>query len=210
MSDTPEALDGTAAQSASSNESERLDGPDREPKWKGLLEWLGVFVVAFVVFALIRVFVVSPFVVPSGSMEPTILVGDQVFAQRVSAHLGDTPEVDDIVVFKNPISDSSHEILVKRVVARAGQTVDMIDGQVYVDGVALKEPYVVGESYPLPMQAPGVSIDYPYVVPEGSLWMMGDNRENSSDSRYFGAVPTDNVVGTVFFRYWPFSRIGSM
>ena len=60
------------------------------------------------------------------------------------------------------------------------------------------------------MQAPGVSVDYPYVVPEGSLWMMGDNRENSSDSRYFGAVPADNVVGTVFFRYWPFSRIGSM
>lgn len=210
MSDISEALDGTAAQSAPSNESERLDGPDREPKWKGLLEWLGVFVVAFVVFALIRVFVVSPFVVPSGSMEPTILVGDQVFAQRVSAHFGDAPEVGDIVVFKNPVSDSSHEILVKRVVARAGQTVDMIDGQVYVDGVALKEPYVVGESYPLPMQAPGVSVDYPYVVPEGSLWMMGDNRENSSDSRYFGAVPTDNVVGTVFFRYWPFSRIGSM
>ena len=68
MSDTPEALDGTAAQSASSNESERLDGPDREPKWKGLLEWLGVFVVAFAVFALIRVFVVSPFVVPSLSL----------------------------------------------------------------------------------------------------------------------------------------------
>ena len=122
MSDISEALDGTAAQSAPSNESERLDGLDREPKWKGLLEWLGVFVVAFVVFALIRVFVVSPFVVPSGSMEPTILVGDQVFAQRVSAHLGDAPEVGDIVVFKNPVSDSSHEILVKRVVARAGQT----------------------------------------------------------------------------------------
>lgn len=131
MSDISEALDDTAAQSASSNGPERLDGPDREPKWKGLLEWLGVFVVAFVVFALIRVFVVSPFVVPSGSMEPTILVGDQVFAQRVSAHLGDTPEVGDIVVFKNPVSDSSHEILVKRVVARAGQTIDMIDGQVY-------------------------------------------------------------------------------
>ena len=103
MSDISEALDGTAAQSAPSNESERLDGPDREPKWKGLLEWLGVFVVAFAVFALIRVFVVSPFVVPSGSMEPTILVGDQVFAQRVSAHFGDTPEVGDIVVFKNPV-----------------------------------------------------------------------------------------------------------
>ena len=73
MSDISEALDDTAAQSAPSNEFERLDGPDREPKWKGLLEWLGVFVVAFAVFALIRVFVVSPFVVPSGSMEPTIL-----------------------------------------------------------------------------------------------------------------------------------------
>lgn len=210
MSDISEVLDGITNQSAPSNESVRLDGPDREPKWKGLLEWLGVFVAAFVVFALIRVFVVSPFVVPSGSMEPTILVGDQVFAQRVSAHLGDAPEIGDIVVFENPVPDSSHEILVKRVVARAGQTVDLMDGQVYVDGVALSEPYVVGESFPLPVQAPGVSIDYPYVIPEGSLWMMGDNRENSSDSRYFGAVPTDNVVGTVFFRYWPFSRIGLM
>ncbi len=210
MRDASEVLDQSASQSAVSSEPERLDGPEREPKWKGLLEWFGVFAVALVVFTLIRVFVVSPFVVPSGSMEPTILVGDQVFAQRVSAHLGNAPEVGDIVVFRNPITESSHEILVKRVVARAGQTVDLIDGHVYVDGTAVKEPYAVGESFPLPMQAPGVSIAYPYVVPEGSLWMMGDNRENSSDSRYFGAVPTDNVIGTVFFRYWPVSRIGSM
>lgn len=210
MSDAPETLGRTSAPSEASDDAGRPLGPGREPKWRGLLEWLGVFAIALVVFTLIRVFVVSPFLVPSGSMEPTILIGDQVFAQRVSAHLGDTPEIGDIVVFRNPVAASDHEILVKRVVARGGQTVDLIDGRVYVDGIAVEEPYVVGESLPLPTQAPGVSIDYPYVVPDGTLWMMGDNRENSSDSRYFGAVPTGNVVGTVFFRYWPFSRIGLM
>ena len=176
----------------------------------GWLEWLGVFLVAFVVFALIRTFIVSPFMVPSGSMEPTIQVGDNVFAQKVTAHLGWEPEVGDIIVFDNPVLDSEHDILVKRVVALGGQTVDFVDGSLYVDGIMVDEPYTVGLTYPLDMTAPGVRLSFPYTVPEGCVWVMGDNRENSADSRYFGPVPQDNVIGTVFFRYWPVHRIGAL
>ena len=84
----------------------------------------------------------------------------------------------------------------------------MVDGVVYVDGVALDETYVQGSSYPLSMQAPGVEVGFPYTVPEGCIWVMGDNRENSADSRYFGAVPQANLIGVAFLRYWPLDRIG--
>lgn len=176
----------------------------------GCFEWVGVFLIAFAVFALVRTFIVSPFMVPSGSMEPTIQIGDNVFAEKVSALLGSEPEIGDIIVFDNPVADSEHDILVKRVVARGGQTVDLIDGALYVDGVAMDESYVVGSSYPLDIAAPDVSVSFPYTVPEGCVWVMGDNRENSADSRYFGPVPQDNIIGTVFFRYWPMSRFGPM
>ena len=148
--------------------------------------------------------------VPRGSREPTIQIGDNGFAEKVSALFGSEPEIGDIVVFDNPVADSEHDILVKRVVARAGQTVDLIDGSLYVDGVAMDEPYAVGSSYPLDLVAPGVSVSFPYTGTEGCVWVMVDKRENSADSRYFGPVPKDNIIGTVFFRYWPMSRIGPM
>lgn len=173
-------------------------------------EWAGVFLIAFAVFSIVRTFVASPFTVPTGSMEPTIQIGDCIFAEKLSLQFGDEVTAGDIVVFDNPVASSEHDILVKRVVARAGQTIDFRDGVVLVDGVALDEPYTAGLSFPLASQAAGVQISYPYTVPEGHLWVMGDNRENSADSRYFGAVPEENLVGVVFFRYWPFDRIGTV
>lgn len=180
----------------------------RNGTFSAVVEWIGVFLIAFAVFALVRTFVVSPYTVPTGSMEPTIQVGDNVFAQKVTLNLGMGVEQGDIVVFENPVADSEHDILVKRVIARGGQTVDLVDGVVVVDGVPLEEEYAQGESYPLWSQAPGVSVSYPFTVPEGCLWVMGDNRENSADSRYFGPVPERNLVGVVFLRYWPLDRIG--
>lgn len=175
---------------------------------KNFLEWVGVFLIAFAVFALVRTFVMAPFTVPSGSMEPTIHVGDNVFAQKVTLNLGQDVEVGDIVVFKNVEPDSDHDILIKRVIATEGQTVEFIDGVVYVDGVPLDEPYTVGTTYELvPTDSVG-QIIYPYTVPEGFIWVMGDNRENSADSRYFGPVPKENLIGVAFFRYWPLDRIG--
>lgn len=178
--------------------------------FKGLLEWVIVIAIACVATFAIRSFIIEPYVVPTGSMESTIEIGDQVLAEKITVELGLGVKAGDIVVFHNPDSTSDHDVLVKRVIATAGQTVDMKDGVVYVDGEALSEDYATGESQPLSTQADGVSISYPYTVPDGCIWVMGDNRENSADSRYFGSVKTENVIGVVVLRYWPLNRFGTL
>lgn len=178
--------------------------------FKSLLEWVIVIAIACVATFAIRSFIIEPYVVPTGSMESTIEIGDQVLAEKVTVELGMGVKAGDIVVFHNPDSTSEHDVLVKRVIATAGQTVDMKDGVVYVDGEALSEEYATGQSQPLSTQADGVSISYPYTVPDGCIWVMGDNRENSADSRYFGAVETQNVIGVVVLRYWPLNRFGTL
>lgn len=91
-----------------------------------------------------------------------------------------------------------------------GQTVDLRDGRVYVDGVLQDEPYTRGEpSYPLTPYY-GLTIDYPYTVPAGGLWVMGDNRTNSQDSRYFGAIKESSVTGKAIFIYWPLTDVGPL
>ena len=177
---------------------------------RGIFEWVAVFAVAMALMFGIRAFVAEPFTVPTGSMEPTILIGDNVIAQKVTLEVGQQVSAGDIVVFRNPVATSEHDILVKRVIAVGGQTVDLRDGVVYVDGRATDEPYTHGSTYPLDTQADGVEVSFPYTVPEGSVWLMGDNRENSADSRYFGAVPVENLIGVAFFRYWPLDRVGTL
>ncbi len=155
----------------------------------------------------IRTYVCEPFEVPSASMETTIMTGDRLFAEKVSYHFN-SPKAGDIVVFSDPQVPS--RVLVKRIIATEGQTVNLVNGTVYIDGVAQSEPYTQGDSYPLAQTASNVSISYPYTVPAGSVWVMGDNRENSSDSRYFGSIPTSSIFGKAVFEYWPLNRIGSL
>lgn len=177
---------------------------------RSALEWIAVFAIALGVVLLVRTFVIEPYVVPTGSMESTIQVGDQLLAQKVTTLLGIDPSVGDIVVFENPEAGSEHDVLIKRVVATAGQTVDFSDGNLLVDGEPFTEPYAEGLTQALPVQADGVSIAYPYTVPEGCVWVMGDNRENSADSRYFGPVSCDSVIGVAVVRYWPLTRMGGL
>lgn len=177
---------------------------------RSALEWVAVFAVALGVVLLVRAFIVEPYVVPTGSMESTIQVGDQLLAQKVTTLLGADPAVGDIVVFENPEAGSDHEVLIKRVVATSGQSVSFADGKLLVDGEPMDEPYAQGASQALPVQADGVSVAYPYTVPEGCVWVMGDNRENSADSRYFGPVPCDSVIGVALVRYWPLTRMGTL
>lgn len=184
--------------------------PSANSALRGLLEWVAILVVAFLAAVLIRQYVAGPYTVPTGSMEPTIMVGDNIFAQKVTLELGQPARAGDIVVFNNPDASSDHSVLVKRVIATGGQTVDLRDGTVYVDGSALSEPYADGLSLPLDTQAPGIVVNFPYTVPEGSVWVMGDNRENSADSRYFGAVPESDLIAIGVFRYWPLDRIGPL
>ena len=130
--------------------------------------------------------------VRSGSMEDTIMAGDGVAVENVSYRFG-TPLPGDVIAFQDP--EIPDRTLFKRVIATEGQVVDLVDGQVYVDGAPLDEPYTAGKpTYPL-TPAYGTSITYPYEVPAGQLWVMGDNRTNSQDSRYFGAIPASSVIG---------------
>ncbi len=162
-----------------------------------------VFVVALVWF--LQNFVVCPYTIPSGSMEDTIEVGDNVWSEKITYYTR-SPQAGDIVTFEDPIV--AGRTLIKRVIATGGQTVDLIDGVVYVDGVAQDEPYTQGKpSEPLKTAA-SVSITYPYTVPEGYLWVMGDNRTDSADSRYFGSIDSRTVTGRAVAIYWPLNHIG--
>lgn len=178
---------------------------DRGP---GLIRrFLGLLVtVAIVIGAVwfVRTYVTEPFVVPTGSMETTIMAGDRVFTDKVTYQFSD-PQAGDIVVFPDPQVPS--RILVKRVVATEGQTVDFSGGVLYIDGIAQTESYARGESRPL-KTAGNVTLSYPYTIPQGEVWVMGDNRENSSDSRYFGPIDEDVIFGKALLVYWPLDRLG--
>ena len=179
--------------------------PSQHSALRGAFEWIVVIAIALAATFLIRSFVVEPFVVPTGSMESTIEIGDQILAQKVSLELGQPVKQGDIVVFHNPDGTSEHDVLVKRVIATAGQTVDLQDGKVVVDGQALDEDYTTGMSWPL-----SENITFPYTVPDDCVWMMGDNRENSADSRIFGPVKSSDLVAVALVRYWPLNRIGAI
>lgn len=170
-----------------------------------------VLIAAAIVLALgIRTFVAEPFIIPSASMSDTLKVGDRLVGEKLTYRTSE-PQVGDIVTFTDPEDGSL--TLIKRVVATAGQTVELVDGVVYVDGEALDEPYTDGKpSNPLPTHSPQLAsgVSYPYVVPQGCIWVMGDNRTNSQDSRYFGAISVSSVTSKALFVFWPLEDAGTI
>jgi signal peptidase I len=182
---------------------------ENEPsKGRGTFDLIIIVVIAIAITFLVRTFVVATYKIPSQSMTDTIQVNDRVFSEKVTYYFNDV-QPGDIVTFMNP--DGSGETLIKRVIAVGGQTVDLRGGHVYVDGARLDEPYTEGKpSEPLETQLAGVTVEYPYTVPEGYIWVMGDNRTNSKDSRYFGAVSEESVTGRACYTYWPLSNMGQL
>ncbi|WP_307738545.1 signal peptidase I [uncultured Parolsenella sp.] len=175
-----------------------------------VLEVAILVIVALVAALLIRTFVAEPFVIPSASMSDTLNVGDRLVGEKLT-YRASSPKVGDIVTFVDP--DNSEQILIKRVIATEGQVVDLENGKVVVDGTVLDEPYTDGKpSEPLPAHSPELpsGISYPYTVPAGHIWVMGDNRTNSQDSRYFGAVPVSSVTSRAVFVFWPLDHAGSI
>lgn len=169
---------------------------------RSLVEWVVILAAAALLALGVRTFVLQAFSIPSESMETTLATGDHVVVDKVTYRFGDVDR-GDIVVFHRPDGlPSQYEELIKRVIGLPGETVAGSGGGVVVDGVALVEPYV----------EPGTVIaDFgPVTVPEGHVFMMGDNRNRSSDSRSFGPVPIDDVVGMARVRYWPLDRIGGL
>jgi signal peptidase I len=194
---------------------------DKERSASSFLRELPILIlIAFGLAIVLKTFFVQAFYIPSGSMEPTLQPGDRVLVRKVLYE----PERGDIVVFSDPqgrpgpdrglvggflhwlseglgFARPEHEDFIKRVIGLPGETVELRNGRLYVDGIRIREAY---------LQPPLDTRDYgPEQVPEGELFVLGDNRLNSNDSRFgLGFVPVDKVIGRAFVIVWPPSRIG--
>ncbi len=166
-----------------------------------LFEMVILVGVAFLLATGIKTFVVQPFIIPSGSMLPTLEINDRVLVNKFVYRFR-SPVPGDVVVFLEP--GSTRTDYIKRVVAVGGQTIDIQEGEVFVDGRAVREhpgvrgPTEVGD------------IEMPFTVPTGHVFLMGDNRPNSRDSRWFGSQPLERVLGEAFAIYWPIPRISQL
>ncbi len=160
-----------------------------------VVEALVIIAAAVVIALLVQAFLVKPFTIHQVSMRPTLEEGDRILINRLAYRFGE-PSRGDVVVLHSPVN--ADEDLVKRIVALAGDTVAVSDGRLYLNGVAQQEPYLL-EEY--------IQGDMPEtVVPQGEVFVMGDNRNNSGDSRMFGPVGTDSLIGSAFVVYWPIGR----
>jgi signal peptidase I len=159
---------------------------------------------ALVLAMIIRTFVVQAFWIPSGSMLPTLQVGDRVLVAKFWNWFI-TPSRGSIYVFKYP-EDRSRDFI-KRIIAVPGDTVDIKNGVVYVNGAPIDEPYVANKDH-YTMRPNKFYPSVPFTVPEDRYFALGDNRPNSQDGRFWGYVPAKDIHGPAFFRYWPLTRIG--
>ena len=190
--------------------SDAAPAPEHAPAapawWKsrGLRNWLVALVVALVASILVRTYCFESYFIPSGSMEPTLQIGDRVMVDKLSVDFG-TINIGDVIVFKSPgavaaaCGDTVAD-LVKRVVALPGDTIASVGNRIYVNDHLLKENWSHNE--PLGRPIPTT------VVPKGDYYVLGDNHPNSCDSRYWGFVPRSSIIGKVFLRYWPLTRLG--
>jgi signal peptidase I len=196
-----------------------------------LVELVVIVATALGLALAIQAFVVKPYRIPSGSMLPTLHINQRVLVNRIGTNFS-SPGLGDIIVFHPPKnygacadpnegenqagqsgaqacdvaqSQASSETFIKRVVGLPGDRISIRDGHVVRNGVAEKDPYIV------PCDASsGGSCDFPgtITVPRGDYYMMGDNRPNSEDSRFWGPVPAAWIIGNAFLTYWPPGRIG--
>ena len=177
----------------------QADTEEKTSVGKELFQWVLVILGAVILAFLIDTFVIVNAQIPSGSMENTIMTGDRVFGNRLAYKFSD-PKRFDIIIFKYP--DDESQLFIKRIIGLPGETVEIHDGNIYINGsdspledVDIKEPMEGSFG--------------PYTVPEGCYFVMGDNRNNSRDSRYWENtfVSEDEILGKAVLRYWPLNKM---
>jgi signal peptidase I len=171
--------------------------------WQKQKENIQILVVALLLAFLIRTFVAEPRFIPSESMVPTLLVGDRLVVEKISYHFH-PPATGEIVVFAPPDAlqaegYTKEQVFIKRIIGRAGQTIEVKQGKVYRDGKPLTENYIA--------QQPNYEMSAAN-IPQGNLFVMGDNRNYSNDSHIWGFLPEENIIGRAVFRFWPLDRFG--
>ena len=193
-----------------------------------LVELIVIVAIAIFLALAVQAYAVKPYRIPSASMEPTLDIGQRVLVQRLTRRLGSDPEVGDIVVFHPPTGADasparcgapvaegractaptdaqSDQTFIKRVVAVGGDTISIRDGLVVRNGRRQLAPFAA------PCGGGGAcDLPEPIRVPEGDVFLMGDNRGNSDDSRFWGPVPVNWVIGEAFATYWPPGRVGGL
>ena len=172
-------------------------------KWSSWQENFTLIAIALTLALLIRTFVAEPRLIPSESMYPTLHTGDRLVVEKVSYRL-QPPKIGDIVVFQSPPElqrrgYDKNQALIKRVIGRPGEVISVSQGKVYLNGQPLQEDYI---AEPPNQPFPAVT------VPQDGFFVMGDNRNDSNDSRYWGFLPRKNLIGRATFRFWPLDRIG--
>ena len=209
-------MEGNDQAAGSPGPARGADGQDQDEaassRW--IVELAGVVVVAILVAVVLRTFVVATYSIPSGSMEPTLQVGDRIVVNKLSYHLHGVDR-GNIVVFTTPPNEDCAgppvADLVKRVIGLPGESISLKDGSVYIDGRLLPEPFlppdVRTDTYPGPSNN-DFALHHAYRIPAGDVFVLGDNRPESCDSRYWGPIRESSIVGKVDLRIWPLSRIG--
>lgn len=191
---------------------DRLTGSLPDP-WRSIADWALTIAIAVGVVLLIKAYVINPYRIPSPSMEPTFHcagetgceagTSDRIIANRFIYHFT-SPKRGDIVVFTTPPAAERFckigGTYVKRIIGLPGETVELRAGRVLIDRIPLAEPYI---------QPGRQAVDDvpPTTIPHGTYFVLGDNRRLSCDSRLWGSVPRDNIIGKAFMRYWPLRRI---
>ena len=200
----------------------------RRPRGGAARQWIEfplIIALALVLALGIQAVLVKPFRIPSGSMEPTLDVGQRVLVDRLSGRFTE-PHRGDVVVFKppagartddcavstpqdqacpRPTEGELDENYIKRVVGEPGDRLKVIEGRVHINGELQDEPFIRPD-----MQCSICDLPTEITIPPGHFFMMGDNRGSSDDSRVWGPVPEENIVGNAFFTYWPLERVGPL
>jgi signal peptidase I len=175
-----------------------------------LFEIVETLVLTLIIFLVIQTFVAQPYKVQQQSMEHTLEPDQYVLVDKLTPRF-DTYDRGDIVVFTPPddwVQDDGTPFI-KRVIGLGGDTVEIRDGDVFINGTMIKEPYLYASEPgdpPQPTTVPGD--EQRWVVPTDELFLMGDHRSNSADSRTFGPVPSEQVIGRAWLRYWPINVFG--
>lgn len=206
---------------ASESAAESLAGGEEQAgSWPRFLRELpGVLALSVVLAVLLKTFLIQAFFIPSPSMVPTLAVDDRVLVSKIAYSFGG-PQRGDVIVFDSPyiadrpesflqkaarsireafgVQTANIEDLIKRVVAVGGDRLEIRGNRLLVNGLPIDEPYLESGA--------AMRDEAPFYIPDGHVWVMGDNRNNSQDSRRFGSIPAEDVVGRAFVRIWPPSR----
>ena len=198
-------------------DEELLSPKERRKKWKEaqraknpklfvVLDWVVVILIALAAALCINFFAIVNSTVPSGSMERTIMTNSRMIGLRFS-YWFEKPDRGDIIVSHYP--DDPKQIFVKRIIGLPGETVEMIDGITYIDGVAMEEDYINPDYWERPIEGKNYNCG-PFTVPEGHYFVMGDNRGNSHDSRFWDNhfVSQKAIIGKAVYCYWPTKYAG--